>query len=109
MQLNITPGQKGLVQLVGDVPSWINFQDREKVKASLSILIFDLMILTGVNLNVAAACFAEGTLLQKQARMLQCNCSRSWEQLYTVVCTYAMAQCILTVVYVYAVAQYHID
>lgn len=32
MQLNITPGQKGLVQLTGDVPSWINFQDREKVK-----------------------------------------------------------------------------
>lgn len=31
-QLNITPGQKGLVQLTGDVPSWINFQDREKVK-----------------------------------------------------------------------------
>lgn len=32
LQLNITPGQKGLVQLTGDVPSWINFQDREKVK-----------------------------------------------------------------------------
>lgn len=31
-QLNITPGQKGLVKLTGDVPSWINFQDREKVK-----------------------------------------------------------------------------
>ena len=28
------PGQKGLVQLTGDVPSWINFQDREKVKVS---------------------------------------------------------------------------
>jgi hypothetical protein len=32
IQLNITPGQKGLVKLTGDVPSWINFQDREKVK-----------------------------------------------------------------------------
>ncbi len=32
VQLNITPGQKGLVKLTGDVPSWINFQDREKVK-----------------------------------------------------------------------------
>ena len=37
MQLNITPGQKGLVQLIGDVPSWINFQDREKVKASIAV------------------------------------------------------------------------
>lgn len=33
------PGQKGLVQLTGDVPSWINFQDREKVKVILSLLL----------------------------------------------------------------------
>ena len=39
LQLNITPGQKGLVQLTGDVPSWINFQDREKVKVDLAALL----------------------------------------------------------------------
>lgn len=39
LQLNITPGQKGLVQLTGDVPSWINFQDREKAKVLLLTIV----------------------------------------------------------------------
>jgi len=45
VQLNITPGQKGLVKLTGDVPSWINFQDREKVK----VCTYDLVLIYDVS------------------------------------------------------------
>lgn len=30
--LNITPGHKGLTKLLGGVPSWVTFQDKEKVE-----------------------------------------------------------------------------
>ena len=33
-QLNLSPGQKGLTKLLGGVPSWVTFQDKEKVEVS---------------------------------------------------------------------------
>ena len=35
MQLNLTPGRKGLREALGHVPSWISFTDREKVEVRL--------------------------------------------------------------------------
>ena len=32
MQLRLAPGRKGLRKALGDVPSWVAFQDREKVE-----------------------------------------------------------------------------
>ena len=32
VQLNMTPGTKGLKKLLGTVPSWITFQEKEKVE-----------------------------------------------------------------------------
>ena len=32
MQLNLVPGRKGLRSTLGDVPSWVAFQDKEKVE-----------------------------------------------------------------------------
>ena len=31
-QLNMTPGTKGLKKLLGTVPSWVTFQEKEKVE-----------------------------------------------------------------------------
>ena len=31
-QLNLVPGRKGLRSTLGDVPSWVAFQDKEKVE-----------------------------------------------------------------------------
>ena len=31
-QLRLAPGRKGLRKALGDVPSWVAFQDREKVE-----------------------------------------------------------------------------
>ena len=39
LQLRITPGQKGLAAMTGEVPSWIHFSDREKVRVSNSLLL----------------------------------------------------------------------
>lgn len=35
VQLNLVPGRKGLRTALGDVPSWVAFQDKEKVEVSL--------------------------------------------------------------------------
>ena len=35
VQLNLTPGRKGLREALGHVPSWIQFSDREKVEVRL--------------------------------------------------------------------------
>jgi len=35
VQLNLIPGRKGLRRALGDVPSWVAFQDKEKVEVSL--------------------------------------------------------------------------
>jgi hypothetical protein len=35
LQLNIEPGEKGLIALAGGVPSWIQFSDKEKVKVGV--------------------------------------------------------------------------
>ena len=32
MQLRLVPGRKGLRMALGDVPSWVAFQDKEKVE-----------------------------------------------------------------------------
>ena len=32
LQLNLVPGRKGLRNALGDVPSWVAFQDKEKVE-----------------------------------------------------------------------------
>ena len=32
LQLRLAPGRKGLRKALGDVPSWVAFQDREKVE-----------------------------------------------------------------------------
>lgn len=34
VQLNLIPGRKGLRTVLGDVPSWVAFQDKEKVEVS---------------------------------------------------------------------------
>lgn len=41
VQLNLIPGRKGLRNVLGDVPSWVAFQDKEKVEVRpfLRILI----------------------------------------------------------------------
>ena len=31
-QLNVTPGRKGLLKTLGQVPTWVSFQDKEKVE-----------------------------------------------------------------------------
>jgi hypothetical protein len=36
LQLNLIPGRKGLRTVLGDVPSWVAFQDKEKVEVSLT-------------------------------------------------------------------------
>lgn len=38
MQLRLVPGRKGLRMALGDVPSWVAFQDKEKVEVRLSSL-----------------------------------------------------------------------
>jgi hypothetical protein len=38
VQLNVYPGLKGLKLLVGEVPSWIHLEDREKVEVRFSVL-----------------------------------------------------------------------
>lgn len=35
LQLNLVPGRKGLRNALGDVPSWVAFQEKEKVEVSL--------------------------------------------------------------------------
>ena len=37
-QLNMTPGTKGLKKLLGAVPSWVTFQEREKVEVRFPAL-----------------------------------------------------------------------
>ena len=32
VQLNLSPGHKGLNKLLGGIPSWVTFQDKEKVE-----------------------------------------------------------------------------
>jgi hypothetical protein len=32
LQLRLIPGRKGLRHVLGDVPSWVAFQDKEKVE-----------------------------------------------------------------------------
>ena len=39
MQFNIQPGRKGMMELLGQVPSWITFQEKERVVVRLSPLI----------------------------------------------------------------------
>ena len=34
VQLRLVPGRKGLRTALGDVPSWVAFQDKEKVEVS---------------------------------------------------------------------------
>ena len=38
MQLRLVPGRKGLRMALGDVPSWVAFQDKEKVEVRHSSL-----------------------------------------------------------------------
>ena len=38
LQLRLAPGRKGLRKALGDVPSWVAFQDREKVEVCSSFL-----------------------------------------------------------------------
>ena len=34
LQLRLVPGRKGLRMALGDTPSWVAFQDKEKVEVS---------------------------------------------------------------------------
>ncbi len=34
LQLNLTPGRKGLAEMVGKVPSWVQFKEKERVEVS---------------------------------------------------------------------------
>ncbi len=36
VQLNLVPGRKGLRTALGEVPSWVAFQDKEKVEVRQS-------------------------------------------------------------------------
>ena len=38
LQYNVQPGRKGMIELLGQVPSWITFQEKERVTVSFCYL-----------------------------------------------------------------------
>ena len=74
VQLNLVPGRKGLRTALGEVPSWVAFQDKEKVEVGSTQFAAQTTAVTGHNVVVHVCSQLRGVGSGSNRRALRSKC-----------------------------------